>query len=208
MVLTVSFVVSPETGLCCLRHRHDDMHHRQLGISVGMSGRHDFAVRDRCIRLLHDRVHRIPRPTFVTIAKRPSFGARDVDNSAADFIGVEAEYFSACDWTTQITLIRLVNLRFWRNGHSPTWISATKLSLVLPVIACDKREAFAQGSVSDEAIQNPAPKRWIASLVSVIGRARPDGPSMTARGCLTAHPATAAGTSRCRFITILLSAPR
>jgi hypothetical protein len=24
----------------------------------------------------------------------------------------------------------------------------------LPVIACDKREAFAQGSVSDEAIQN------------------------------------------------------
>ena len=24
MVLTVSFVVSPETGLCCLRHRRDD----------------------------------------------------------------------------------------------------------------------------------------------------------------------------------------
>jgi hypothetical protein len=43
-----------------------------------MSGPRDFAVRD----LTHfvfcaNRVHRIPRPTFVTIAKRPSPRARD-----------------------------------------------------------------------------------------------------------------------------------
>jgi hypothetical protein len=36
-------------------------------------------------------------------------------------------------------------------------------AIFLAVIACDKREAFAQGSVSDEAIQ-PLEKVWIASL--------------------------------------------
>src|SRR5215467_15023198 len=40
--------------------------------SVGAPGPHDFAVRDNIIRLVTRRVHRIPRPTFVTIAKRPS----------------------------------------------------------------------------------------------------------------------------------------
>jgi hypothetical protein len=38
--------------------------HRKLDTSVGVSGRHDFAVRDRRIRLVRHRVHRIPRPTF------------------------------------------------------------------------------------------------------------------------------------------------
>jgi hypothetical protein len=46
--------------------------HRKLGTSTGVSGRHDFAVRGQCIRLVHCRVHRIPHPTFVTTAKRPS----------------------------------------------------------------------------------------------------------------------------------------
>jgi len=79
MVLTVSFVVSLVTGLSC--------HHRQRGVSgplgptspsrrldtsVGVSGRHDFAVRGRRIRLMRCRVHRIPHPTSVTIAIRPS----------------------------------------------------------------------------------------------------------------------------------------
>jgi hypothetical protein len=34
------------------------------------------------------------------------------------------------------------------------------------VIACDKREAFAQGSGSDEAIHRQQADRWIASLRS------------------------------------------
>jgi len=34
------------------------------------------------------------------------------------------------------------------------------------VIACDKREAFAQGSVSDEAIHTVVSAQWIASLRS------------------------------------------
>jgi len=73
MVLTVSFVLAPETGLCCLRHLRDAKHHRKVDISVGISGPHDFAVREvSAFVLCAIRVHRIPRSTFVTIAIRPS----------------------------------------------------------------------------------------------------------------------------------------
>jgi hypothetical protein len=58
MVLTVSFVVSPETGLCCLRPQRDAKHHRKVDTSVGVSGRYDFAVRRQRIRLV-----RHPRPS-------------------------------------------------------------------------------------------------------------------------------------------------
>jgi hypothetical protein len=61
-------------------------HCRRLDASVGASGPHDFAVRRLAVRphaprvRRRCRVHRIPNPTFVTIAKRPSIGngmARD-----------------------------------------------------------------------------------------------------------------------------------
>jgi hypothetical protein len=81
MVLAVSFVFSPETGLYCLRRlrgvKSPPGHFiafRKLDISVGISGPHDFAVRDRHVRLTRRRVHRILHPTSVTIAKRPSCG--------------------------------------------------------------------------------------------------------------------------------------
>src|SRR5215472_14607907 len=66
------YVISPVTGLSCHRRRRDAKHHRQLSASVGAPGPYDFTVRDIVIRLLTRRVHRIPLPTFVTIAKRPS----------------------------------------------------------------------------------------------------------------------------------------
>jgi hypothetical protein len=69
MVLTVSFVLSPVTMLVCHRHRAVA---RQLDTSVGASGPHDFAVRVSIARPARRRVHRIPPPTSVTIAKRPS----------------------------------------------------------------------------------------------------------------------------------------
>jgi hypothetical protein len=56
---------------------------QELDASVGASGPHDFAVRDRAIRQRRIRVHRIPRPTFVTIAKRPSLGAGPNQNIPA-----------------------------------------------------------------------------------------------------------------------------
>ena len=71
------YVISPVTGLFCHRHQRDAKHHRQLDASVGAPGPYDFAVRDIVIRLLTRRVHRIPLPTFVTIAKRPSYRVRD-----------------------------------------------------------------------------------------------------------------------------------
>jgi hypothetical protein len=64
MVLTVSFVISPVTDIDGLL--------RKLDASVGASGPHDFAVRLSAVRQRHRHVHRIPHPTSVTTAKRPS----------------------------------------------------------------------------------------------------------------------------------------
>jgi hypothetical protein len=49
-----------------------------LDISVGISGPHDFAVRPQS-RPSGDIacVHRIPHPTFVTVAKRPSYSGAE-----------------------------------------------------------------------------------------------------------------------------------
>ena len=77
MVLTAYFALSPVTGLCCHRRPQETskkLASRELDASVGASGPHDFAVRASVIRLLTCRVHRIPHPTSVTIAKRPSGG--------------------------------------------------------------------------------------------------------------------------------------
>ena len=71
MVLTVSFVISPVIGflatVACASSR-------RLDASTVTSGPHDFAIRVRAVRLQRARVHRIPPPTSVTIAKRPSVG--------------------------------------------------------------------------------------------------------------------------------------
>src|ERR1700760_3289151 len=45
---------------------------RDLSTSPGVPGPPAFAVRACAVRLKAARVHRIPRPTLVTIAKRPS----------------------------------------------------------------------------------------------------------------------------------------
>jgi hypothetical protein len=59
MVLTGSFVVSPETGLFCLRHLRKLT--AKLDTSVGVSERYDFAVRERhALVKSAARVHRIP----------------------------------------------------------------------------------------------------------------------------------------------------
>jgi hypothetical protein len=70
MGLTVSFVISPVIGLSC--HRRQPNYFRRLDASVEASGPHDFAVRVSTVRQPCWHVHRIPRSTFVTIAKRPS----------------------------------------------------------------------------------------------------------------------------------------
>jgi hypothetical protein len=69
MVLTVSFVLSPVTGLVCHRYLRNTF--RKLDTSVGASGPHDFAVRFSLARQARIRVHRIP-PRACDVASRPS----------------------------------------------------------------------------------------------------------------------------------------
>jgi hypothetical protein len=64
---------------CSARHRR---RLREVNASVGASGPHGFAVRKYAARRREDHApatcgHRIPHPTFVTIAKRPSLGVWD-----------------------------------------------------------------------------------------------------------------------------------
>src|SRR5882724_4291746 len=83
MVLTVSFALSPVTGLVC--------HRRLRKISSAnltpASGRQDHTTSPSALARLvkrTNRVHRIPLPTSVTIASRPSLRQRDGDRYAGD----------------------------------------------------------------------------------------------------------------------------
>ena len=69
---TAYFELSPVIGLFCHRRLADTS--AKLDASVEASGPHDFAVRVSAVRQGHFHVHRIPRPTSVTTAKRPSCG--------------------------------------------------------------------------------------------------------------------------------------
>src|SRR5215813_2089083 len=72
MVLRLIRGLPGEPGFLATVTRKMPKHLCGLSASVGAPGPHDFAVRDTNIRPLRYRVHRIPLPTFVTIAKRPS----------------------------------------------------------------------------------------------------------------------------------------
>src|SRR3954447_26581351 len=96
----------------------------KLDASVEASGPHDFAVRGTIVRLRaadrsrvgprpaitiarrRCRVHRIPYPTSVTIAKRPSRVGRDGGDIEVIWGRREPKNFCEQDWTTQITLIQ------------------------------------------------------------------------------------------------------
>jgi hypothetical protein len=62
------------------------------------------------------RVHRIPRPTSVTIAIRPSSGCGMAGILQLILLARKAKNFLAHDWTTQITLRLLANSAFWCNS--------------------------------------------------------------------------------------------
>jgi len=73
-----------ETGLCCLRRlaipsvsgpkgRHRD-HRKTWHLPLGRQADTPLPSASRLHVWQHERVHRIPRPTSVTIAKRPSCG--------------------------------------------------------------------------------------------------------------------------------------
>jgi hypothetical protein len=104
MVLTVSFVLSPASP--ALLPPSPAVCLRQLDTSVRVSGPHDFAVRVSAVRLWHYRVHCIPRPTFVTIAKRPFCVGGDGTsiNQNFDLVKLISEIpksVSSCRWRAQ-----------------------------------------------------------------------------------------------------------
>ncbi len=118
MVLTAYFVLSPVIGLFCHRRFRiwfclrpvGPASLRELDAGVEASGPHDFAVRFSISRQLavyrsrgnpalpsrralrRCRVHRIPCPTSVTIAKRPSVG-RDGRGYRSDLAQTGTEIF-------------------------------------------------------------------------------------------------------------------
>ena len=73
MVLTVSFALFLVTGLCCHHRQRDAV--RIIAKLTPASGRQNHTTSPSAIGaslLARHSVHRIPLPTFVTIAKRPS----------------------------------------------------------------------------------------------------------------------------------------
>jgi hypothetical protein len=97
-VLTAYFALSPGTGLVCPRRLAEAS--AKLDASVGASGPHDFAVREISAFVnAPPHVHRIPYPTSVTIAKRPSVWAGMVRDVQVICLGSELKYFCERGWT-------------------------------------------------------------------------------------------------------------
>ena len=71
MVLTAYFALSSVTGLFCHRRLRETS--RRLDASVGASGPHDFAVREKLRIVERAFTSTASRPAFVTIASRPSW---------------------------------------------------------------------------------------------------------------------------------------
>jgi hypothetical protein len=102
MVLTVSFALSPVTGLCC--HRHQRKKSRQLDASVGASGPHDFTVRVNAARLASLPRPPHPAPNVRDDREAPLLGGRDDESIKLFLANGEMKYFCEWDWTTQIRL--------------------------------------------------------------------------------------------------------
>jgi hypothetical protein len=96
MVLTVSFVLSPGTGLSCPRRPRTCI--RELDTSVGVSGPHDFAVRFSAVRQERIRVHRIP-PRVRDDREPPLCGTGRAELVEMICPTGKAEYFCKGGWT-------------------------------------------------------------------------------------------------------------
>jgi hypothetical protein len=98
MVLTVSFALSPVTGLVCHRRRRSCL--RRLDASVGASGPHDFAVRVRVARLATPTRPSHPAPNVRgDCAYAPLSGAGRRKLVAVICPTAQAKYFCAKGWT-------------------------------------------------------------------------------------------------------------
>jgi hypothetical protein len=112
MVLTVSFVLFPGTGLFCPRHRRDAKHPRQFGASIGAPEPHDFAVRVMAVRLSTWPRPSHPASRFVTIAHTPLLPRQDGPKARSDLPDGESEKFFAQGLDSPNRLERPRQIRF------------------------------------------------------------------------------------------------
>jgi hypothetical protein len=107
------FALSPVTGLFCHRRARGFL----LENLTPASGRQDHTTSPSAsapLVLRRQNVHRIPLPTFVTTAKRPSLSRRDAASKPRFLIFRKRNIFARGDWTTQISLNRLMKIAFTR----------------------------------------------------------------------------------------------
>jgi hypothetical protein len=114
MVLTVSFALSPVTGLVCHRRLADTGVSSLLGLtspsamldaSVGASGPRDFAVRKNKRLRQHAPASTASLPYVRDDRETPlSCWAGMAGDVEVIWVKREPEYFCKGDWTTQISL--------------------------------------------------------------------------------------------------------
>ena len=112
---TTYVVLSPGTGLFCPRRSRD--HPATLMPASGHQDHTPSPSAPVSLVLRHCRVHRIPLPTSVTTAKRPSCGSGTAGR-IHNFCFSEREIFARGQLTTRISLNRLTKLVFARTHFS------------------------------------------------------------------------------------------
>jgi hypothetical protein len=113
MVFTVSFVLFPAIGLFVTVAGHDakasspTWHQRRDARTTRLRRPSSMRSSSRT-----ESVHRVPHPTFVTTAKRPSFRARDAMEKATDLRKARSEIFlrSELDYPNQLEIVQQIGL--------------------------------------------------------------------------------------------------
>src|ERR1700730_5675066 len=129
------FALSPVTGLFCHRRSRGFL----LENLTPASGRQDHTTSpsgSAPLVLRRQGVHRIPLPTFVTTAKRPSLSRRDAASKPRFLIFRKRNIFAWGDWTTQISLNRLMKNAFTRTrfcaSRGANEARCAKIELICP----------------------------------------------------------------------------
>ena len=176
MVLTVSFALSPVIGLVCHRCRPRCA---SIVASLMPASRHqDHTTSPSATGALvfrAHRVHRIPHPTFVTLAIRPSSrgGTRKPwsvsgESNKRDGCGRLARRAIFAWQASALTYPRDMFPVMARHNRSKNGVASARLCPGHPRLYPRRRPVIAlRGGASDEAIQTILPlASWIASLRS------------------------------------------
>ena len=140
------------------------------------SGRQDHTTSPSALAALvsrRRRVHRIPHPTSVTIAIRPSCEAGRAGYSF-DLGKREAKYFFGQDWTGSIRLKRLRKLVFRRRRRVRSWVTRGRNSTASDArrLRHRRQAALATARTCKRTPVFPCNTPMTASRFSAVGIAR------------------------------------